>query len=310
MFSSASPSPSSRAPGSVDKIQQGETLLNGRRFATSARVREGDEITVAWRGPVPDAEQPRRRAAGDPLRRRVVRRGGQARRAGVAPVRRDPDRTLIQQVRQYLRSSTEARMVEGDRTAWPAAAVALHPFTSGIVLVAEDRSRAHGDAAAARRWTGGEALPRGRRRQAVSRNGDHRLADRPRGAMPRAAGTSSQRNEFRRGHQDGREARRPPLPGRIYPGAWSVAATTRCSTQSPGPGGSTRSVFTSPRSATPSWETSSTGTRRCFFGIGGMVAVSTSRSPRGTCCTRGGSPSTTPSRAGDSKSRRRCPKIS
>ena len=35
------------------KIQQGEATLNGRRFATSARVREGDEITVAWRGPVP-----------------------------------------------------------------------------------------------------------------------------------------------------------------------------------------------------------------------------------------------------------------
>jgi len=31
------------------KIQTGESLLNGRRFATSARIREGDEILVAWR---------------------------------------------------------------------------------------------------------------------------------------------------------------------------------------------------------------------------------------------------------------------
>ncbi|MCX7040893.1 MAG: hypothetical protein NT005_17385, partial [Spirochaetes bacterium] len=40
------------------KIQTGESLLNGRRYATSARLREGDEITIEWRGPVDSRPAP------------------------------------------------------------------------------------------------------------------------------------------------------------------------------------------------------------------------------------------------------------
>src|SRR5271165_5033763 len=33
------------------KIQMGESLLNGRRYATSTRLRTGDRISISWRGP-------------------------------------------------------------------------------------------------------------------------------------------------------------------------------------------------------------------------------------------------------------------
>jgi 23S rRNA pseudouridine1911/1915/1917 synthase len=117
------------------KIQQGEALLNGRRFATSARVREGDEVTVTWRGPVPE-EPP-----GDALPAiifeddwfvAVDKPAGQASHPSGA----SQSGTLIQQVRRHLRPATEARMAEGDRAAWPTLANRLDRFTSGIVLVA------------------------------------------------------------------------------------------------------------------------------------------------------------------------------
>ena len=118
------------------KIQQGEALLNGRRFATSARMREGDEITVAWRGPVPDeepgADTPPVILFEDAWFVAVDKPAGQASHPSGAI----QSATLIQQVRQHLRPSTEARMAEGDRAAWPTLVNRLDRFTSGIVLVA------------------------------------------------------------------------------------------------------------------------------------------------------------------------------
>jgi 23S rRNA pseudouridine1911/1915/1917 synthase len=117
------------------KIQQGEALLNGRRFATSARVREGDEITIAWRGPVPD-EQPDDTPPvilfEDAWFIAVDKPAGQASHPSGAL----QSATVIQQVRRHLRPSTESRMAEGDRTAWPTLVNRLDRFTSGIVLVA------------------------------------------------------------------------------------------------------------------------------------------------------------------------------
>jgi 23S rRNA pseudouridine1911/1915/1917 synthase len=117
------------------KIQQGEAMLNGRRFATSARVREGDEITVAWRGPVPEDQPgvtPPRILFEDEWFVAVDKPAGQASHPSGAI----QSGTLIQQVRQYLRPSTEARIAEGDRAAWPTLVNRLDRFTSGIVLVA------------------------------------------------------------------------------------------------------------------------------------------------------------------------------
>jgi 23S rRNA pseudouridine1911/1915/1917 synthase len=117
------------------KIQQGEALLNGRRFATSARVREGDEITVAWRGPVPDeepaADAPPVILFEDAWFVAVDKPAGQASH----PSGGIQSATLIQQVRRHLRTSTEARMAAGDRAAWPTLVNRLDRFTSGVVLV-------------------------------------------------------------------------------------------------------------------------------------------------------------------------------
>ena len=118
------------------KIQQGEATLNGRRFATSARVREGDEITVAWRGPAPGGDA----GAGSPPTIlfedawfvAVDKPAGQASHPSGAI----QEATLIQEVRRHLRPATELLMAGGDREAWPTLAGRLDRFTSGIVLVA------------------------------------------------------------------------------------------------------------------------------------------------------------------------------
>jgi 23S rRNA pseudouridine1911/1915/1917 synthase len=119
------------------KIQQGEALLNGRRFATSARVRAGDEITVAWRGPAPDAEPadeaPLAVLFEDAWFAAVDKPAGQA----AHPSGATTAGTLIQQVRRYLRPVTAVRLAAGDREAWPTLAGRLDRFTSGIVLVAK-----------------------------------------------------------------------------------------------------------------------------------------------------------------------------
>ena len=118
------------------KIQQGEAVLNGRRFATSARVREGDEVTVTWRGPVeeePAAEAPLVILHEDDWFVAVDKPAGQPSHPSGAL----QSGTVIQQVRRHLRPATEARIAAGDRTAWPTLAGRLDRFTSGIVLAAK-----------------------------------------------------------------------------------------------------------------------------------------------------------------------------
>jgi len=119
------------------KIQQGEALLNGRRFATSARVREGDQITVEWRGPAPDNTA----AAGPTLPNLYEDAYFVAvdKPAGVAchPVGRIQSGTVIQSVRNRLKTETDRNLAAGDRDAYPTLANRLDRFTSGIVLVAK-----------------------------------------------------------------------------------------------------------------------------------------------------------------------------
>jgi 23S rRNA pseudouridine1911/1915/1917 synthase len=122
------------------KIQQGEALLNGRRFATSARLREGDEITVAWRGPVPDGDAVDAHIASAPVVLHedawyvvVDKPAGQASHPSGAT----QAATVIQQVREYLHADTAEKLAGGDRDAWPVLANRLDRFTSGIVMVAK-----------------------------------------------------------------------------------------------------------------------------------------------------------------------------
>ena len=118
------------------KIQQGEAVLNGRRFATSARVREGDEVTVTWRGPVEEehpTEAPLVILHEDDWFMAVDKPAGQPSH----PAGAVQSGTVIQQVRRHLRPATEARIAAGDRSAWPTLAGRLDRFTSGIVLAAK-----------------------------------------------------------------------------------------------------------------------------------------------------------------------------
>ncbi|MCX7030936.1 MAG: RluA family pseudouridine synthase [Spirochaetes bacterium] len=118
------------------KIQQGEALLNGRRFATSARVHEGDVIAVTWRGPVqePDpGETPPAILHEDEWFVAVDKSAGQTSH----PAGAVQSGTVIQQVRRHLWPVTGGRLSGGDRTAWPTLVNRLDRFTSGIVLVAK-----------------------------------------------------------------------------------------------------------------------------------------------------------------------------
>jgi RluA family pseudouridine synthase len=118
------------------KIQAGEALLNGRRAASSTRLREGDLVTVSWRG-LPDAtpapimdilyEDDALLAVDKP--------------AGAAchPVGKTQAGTVIQFVRQREERLLSARLEAGDTSWYPRLVNRLDVFTSGIVLVARTR---------------------------------------------------------------------------------------------------------------------------------------------------------------------------
>jgi 23S rRNA pseudouridine1911/1915/1917 synthase len=135
------------------KIQTGESLLNGGRYATSARLREGDVITVYWRGAdgAGNASKPARSdaplAAGEPQSAPFIvlfedehiiavdKPAG----AAVHPVGPIQSGTLIQFVRHKLRSLTEEALCQGNRDIYPNLVHRLDMFTSGIVLIAKNR---------------------------------------------------------------------------------------------------------------------------------------------------------------------------
>ena len=119
------------------KVQTGESLLNGRRYATSARVRAGDVLTILWRG----------QAGGPPA-------GGPARAipvlfedewllaldkpSGVAshPMGRVQSGTAIQFVRERDAGQIAARLARGDADWYPRLVHRLDASTSGVLLVA------------------------------------------------------------------------------------------------------------------------------------------------------------------------------
>jgi 23S rRNA pseudouridine955/2504/2580 synthase len=118
------------------KIQMGETLLNGNRYATSTRLREGDVITLTWRGvppvgPVPDLpilyEDETLLAVNKP--------------AGVAshPMGRIQSGTVVQFARQRYAAQIRAGLDRGDTGFYPRLVNRLDRFTSGIVLLAKTR---------------------------------------------------------------------------------------------------------------------------------------------------------------------------
>jgi 23S rRNA pseudouridine1911/1915/1917 synthase len=117
------------------KIQMGESLLNGRRYASSARLKEGDEITLEWR-----SDPERQPAAGrtlailfeDPYFLAVDKQAGMA----VHPSGKIQSGTVIQLARERYRLEIEAGLLKGDRGTYPSLVNRLDMFTSGVVLVA------------------------------------------------------------------------------------------------------------------------------------------------------------------------------
>ena len=120
------------------KIMQGESLLNGRRYATSARLRPGDRLEVRWQSPpprpCPELEIPilyedehlvaLDKPAGVP----------------VHPTGRKQSLTVIQQLRGRERERIVARLAAGDTGYYPSLVNRLDLFTSGVVLAAKDRA--------------------------------------------------------------------------------------------------------------------------------------------------------------------------
>jgi 23S rRNA pseudouridine1911/1915/1917 synthase len=118
------------------KIQMGETRLNGKRSASSARLREGDEITLQWRG-LPDREPaPSLEVVYEDEFVLAVNKP-----AGIAshPMGRIQSGTVIQFARQRDAEAIRARLLRGDSGFFPRLVNRLDVFTSGVVLIALTR---------------------------------------------------------------------------------------------------------------------------------------------------------------------------
>ena len=116
------------------KIQMGESLLNGGRFSTSTRLRSGDVIRVTWRTaprdePVSDLavlfEDDVLLAVDKP--------------AGIAshPMGRHQSGTVVQFARRRFDAAIRESLGRGDVSFYPTLVNRLDVFTSGIVIVAK-----------------------------------------------------------------------------------------------------------------------------------------------------------------------------
>lgn len=119
------------------KIQMGESRLNGRRYASSTRLKEGDEISLEWRG-IPDCgPQPEREILYEDDFLLAVNKP-----SGVAshPMGRTQSGTVIQSARQLFAARIQESLNHGDGGFYPSLVNRLDTFTSGIVLIAKSRA--------------------------------------------------------------------------------------------------------------------------------------------------------------------------
>ena len=118
------------------KIQMGETWLNGRRYASSARLKEGDEITLRWRGMPDRGPAPCLEVLYEDEFLLAVNKP-----AGIAshPVGKIQSGTVIQFARQRDAETIRARLLHGDSGFFPRLVNRLDVFTSGVVLIARTR---------------------------------------------------------------------------------------------------------------------------------------------------------------------------
>jgi 23S rRNA pseudouridine1911/1915/1917 synthase len=118
------------------KIQTGESLLNGGRYASSARLKEGDEITLQWRGAPDRGPQPELEILYEDDCLLAVNKP-----AGMAshPMGRAQTGTVIQSARQLYAARIRDSLSHGDGGFYPSLVNRLDTFTSGIVLIAKIR---------------------------------------------------------------------------------------------------------------------------------------------------------------------------
>jgi 23S rRNA pseudouridine955/2504/2580 synthase len=122
------------------KIQTGEASLNGKRFATSTRLREGDEILV----PVRSAAASARTALPCPELPVLFEDEhllAVDKPAGIAthPMGRMQAGTVIHFARQRLQAEIRERLRRGDSDWFPRPVNRLDVFTSGVVVLALTR---------------------------------------------------------------------------------------------------------------------------------------------------------------------------
>jgi 23S rRNA pseudouridine1911/1915/1917 synthase len=119
------------------KIQMGESLLNGRRYSTATRLRAGDVITVTWRGAPPSEPCPDLEILYEDEVLLAVNKP-----AGVAshPMGRHQSGTVVQFARLRFDAAIRRSLERGDLSFYPTLVNRLDVFTSGIVLVAKLRA--------------------------------------------------------------------------------------------------------------------------------------------------------------------------
>jgi len=118
------------------KIQNGESLLNGKPHSASKRLKRGDVLTVRWRStddrvpaPVPDVVYE------DECFIAVNKPAG----VPVHPTGRKQSGTLLQGVYARMREEIHAELLRGAGEFYPRLLNRLDLFTSGVVLVAKTK---------------------------------------------------------------------------------------------------------------------------------------------------------------------------
>ncbi len=120
-------------------IQSGDARVNGHRLATSTRMRVGDRLEARWRD---DDDTTPSAAASLVVLYEDERLLAVDKPAGmpVHPVGRKQSGSLVQAVRERYAAEIAAALARGDGGFYPGLAHRLDLFTSGVVLVAKDRS--------------------------------------------------------------------------------------------------------------------------------------------------------------------------
>ena len=115
------------------KIQMGESLLNGHRYSTATHLRAGDEISISWR---------RLPEGGAAPQFPVLFEDGQLlavdKPAGTAshPMGRRQSGTVVQFARMRYAAMIQESLSRGDMGFYPSLVNRLDVFTSGIVILA------------------------------------------------------------------------------------------------------------------------------------------------------------------------------